>query len=543
MVDITNIIDDRTVDIYDGNTKLAESMRALGAKHTTVFEENSAPAEKNGVTVRPLHSLLETSESVAGVCMLNDRAIKVLVAMYPSAPKFVLVRLKLHTAWLLGIVGLMRRWILRLVKIKGITTLTDLNDKRTKWLVLEQAGGIAPSIAVLPKKVGIQTFLDWLKEEKIEYVVLRFYEKLPELYREGGDIDILVSDSDKNRIEDYLKESRHLLSDYTDDVRLGLHTVFGEHGSVPYYPPRHSKQILKNAIDGPAGSRIPSKRDAFLSFIYHSLYHGKKGYVAGIPSALKERTEEYPENDYKGVILDFAKELEVPFDDSVTMEDLDEYMAQEGWRPKLDTLTKIAETNAWVRDRFFSADSSGPAGLSVFMLRQWAFDKGIAEEVLGIIESNGFIVLRKKVLSGDERKHATEHLRGGTWGKGGSDGGDESWRPAMAVVVVDLQCVNMPPAYAGGFERFRIRKLKTDLRDRFDEDGRGSVHSTDATRESWEYIEVCFPEEIDDIREEIEGYAKSSFFSKITRFLSPTYLRHSFRYSLREFFIYRFLEK
>ena len=29
------------------------------------------------------------------------------------------------------------------------------------------------------------------------------------------------------------------------------------------------------------------------------------------------------------------------------MEAMDEFLALEGWRPKIDTLAKIAETNAW----------------------------------------------------------------------------------------------------------------------------------------------------------------------------------------------------
>ena len=67
-----------------------------------------------------------------------------------------------------------------------------------------------------------------------------------------------------------------MLSGVSLDIRLGLHTVTGEQGSIPYFPPHLAKQILDNATNGPAGSRIPSPEDGLKSFIYHSLYHAKR---------------------------------------------------------------------------------------------------------------------------------------------------------------------------------------------------------------------------------------------------------------------------
>jgi len=541
MADISKFVEGRTVDVYDGDTSLGKAVLGKGANLVTVYERGDSTGGSGNVAMRPYRALLEAADSAADICVLNGKAVKVLLVMYPSAPKYVLVRLSFSSAWLLGLPGLLRRLIVGLVKTRGTVTVRNEKGTRMRFLVLEQSGLRARKVPVLPESIGIPEFLEWLKKEEIPYVVLRFYENLPELYRPGGDLDILTSIEDKKKIERYLKENEELLSHDSGDVRLGLHAISGEQGIVPYYPPPRARQLLQNSVDGPAGSRIPAPKDALLGLIYHVLYHSKKGYVAGIPSKHKEETDKFPENDYHGVILKMAKDAGVELSEPLTMESLDEYMATEGWRPKLDTLAKIGETNAWVRDHFFSGGSGGPAGLSVFMLREWAFDAGIADEVVKLIDRSGFTIMRKKTLSPEEKKRATEHLRGGTWGEN-ADGSQDGWRPAMAIVVADRETVKMPPAYAGGFERFRIRNLKEELRSTFDKDGRGSVHSTDNSQESWEYIEVCFPDEVEKIREELDAYAKSSLFTKIAHFFSLAYLRHSLRYSLREWLIKRFVQ-
>jgi len=539
-LDLTAIAAGQTVDIYDGDQSLAESFATAGVEQVVVFTRGDREQDSGTVITRPYKTSLEASDCAADVCVLNDSAIKVLLVMYPSAPRHVLVRLTFHRSWFLGLPGLLRRMLVGLVKMKGVVSIRDANGRCTRWLVVQQTGRASNKIPVLPKKVGIPSLLDWLHKENIEYVVLRFYECLPELYRKGGDLDLLMSNEDKQKVLRFLEEKSHLLSSKTSDINLGLHTVEGDPGpgNIPYYPPPLARQILKNSTSGPAGSRIPASKDAFLSFIYHALYHGKKGYASGIPSVIG-KTDEHPENDYAGVIRRMAKELGVEI--SITMEDLDEYIAGEGWRPKLDTLAKIGETNAWVRDRFFSDGGSTSAGLAVFILREWMVEQGLVDKVLHHMEMGGFSIVRTKILTGDLKQQATDNLRGGTWGAD-LDGNQSGWGPAMVIVAIDRKCAGLPPAYASGFEHFRIRTLKDSLRNIFDVKGTSSMHSTDNTRESWEYIDICFPDELDAIHAEIDALTRPKGFARWGYLFSFPYLKHSMRYSFREWLICRFLQ-
>ncbi len=539
MKEIEAIIKNKILDVYDGDINITSALKANGADQVTLYknEENINLKDYN-VFKRPYGAILEAADCVADVCFLDNRAIKVLIAMYPSTPKYVLLRISLQRSWILGSIGLIRRLLLGLVKIEGVVKISDINGKGSKWLLLKQKGMSSQKPPVLPANIGVVKFLKWLNAENINYLVLRFYEKLPELYREAGDIDILLSNKDKVRVRNYLEDNKHLSAGVSKDIRLGLHAASGEEGTIPYYPPLLAKQMLDNAVDGPAGSRIPCPRDALLSFIYHALYHAKKGYAAGIPSKFKKLTEKHPENNYIGVIKAMAKVVNVS--PGNTMEELDNFLASEGWRPKLDTLAKLADTNAWVYDRFFSIGQGGPVGLSVFILREWVHEQNLIDRAVKIIEKNGFKIIRKKVLSEEEKKLASETLRGGSWGNN-PDGSTIGWLPAVTLVVVDMKCVKMPPTYAKGYEHYKIRTLKNSLRSQFDMEDKGSVHSTDNSHESWEYIEVCFPGEVDAVKREFQALAHVSILSKLKQFLSPTYIKHSLRYSVREYMIRKFL--
>ncbi|MCA9366603.1 hypothetical protein KC722_03425, partial [Candidatus Kaiserbacteria bacterium] len=509
----------------------------------TLYTKDDVGEKGDGsVAVRQYRLLREAADCVAPVCVLDGRSVKLLVAMYPSAPKYVLVRVSLSSAWLLGFFGLIRRALFGLVRIKKLIQIIDETGRKTYWLVLEQTGKSTQAVPVLPSAIGIAGFLRWLAQENIEYVVLRFYEKLPELYREGGDLDLLLSDAGKQKVETYLKENQHLLTETGEDIRLGLLRVSGEPGDIPAYPPPLARQILERSVSGPAGSRIPAPQDALYALIYHCLYHSRKGHACGIPSTLKEETEKYPENDYFGVIKQKAAALGTEV--GATMEEMDNHLAQAGWRPKLDTLAKIADTNDWVHQRFF-ADAAehkdALVGLSVFIFREWVLEAGLTEALDDLIRSQGYRILHSKIFTDEEKQTAFENLRGGTWGSDES-GNTDGWRPAGALVVVDLKCAKLPPVYAAGFEQYRVRKLKELLRQSLDGGDKSSVHSTDNTRESWEYIEICFPDKLEVIKDEVQAYLKPSRLATITHVLTPRYLKHSLKHSVRNFLIKHFLE-
>lgn len=480
------------------------------------------------VVARKLVSLSTIRSQSADVCLLDHSALRSLVVRFPRGARYVLVRAAFRWNWFVALPGLIRRLYRKEVHWGGLCGLHTARGTKY-WFVL-RAQRVTPGDYRfgLSHNVGIQGFLDFLRREKINYVVLRFYRKLPHLNHPGGDLDILTADEDLEKVQQFLRE-------HAGNIPIELRSttsLWGSRAKISYFPPPLARQILANAVDGPAGSRIPAPKEAFLGFAFHVLY--RKGLVTGVPTTLPDlESISEPENDYTGELRTMAQELGLEID--ITMEALDDYLAQEGWRPKIDTLAKIAATNEWVWHRFFLQKSEEEIGLNVLILKRRAVEKGMMDTIIKMVEHEEFVVVRKKIFSEGEVPQVAGHLRGGDW-KTGSDGTD-AFLPAAVLVILDAHIVKLRGLGVqmhGDFDS-RIRTLKNKLRKNFSDPSGNLIHSTDNTQQSWEYVEVCFPEAFQEVQQEIASYGDSSpeqsFFGRaISRLrLFPRYAKIQLR--------------
>ncbi len=277
---------------------------------------------------------------------------------------------------------------------------------------------------------------------------------------------------------------------------------------ITYYPPHLAERIIRGAVIGPANSKIPSPELAFLSFAYHALYH--KGLSSGIPSTLGLKSNKDFENDYKGILQKMVDDLEMPID--INLESLDQYLYKAGWRPKYDTLAKIASHNEWVREYFFKSDLTRGIGLGVFILKQKIFNLGLEDLILKMItDHGGFKIIRTRKFNTAEVSNIADQLRGG-WDSLSHSRTD--FLPAMAVIVLNMSVVKCSKVNTRQINTTgKIKSLKKMLRKKFDKDKISLIHSTDFTHEAWEYIEDCFPAEADDIKKEIENICNHTSLS------------------------------
>ncbi|MCE9662755.1 hypothetical protein LY622_04815 [Halomonas sp. M5N1S17] len=198
--------------------------------------------------------------------------------------------------------------------------------------------------------IGVQGFLEILKDNNIRYVVLRWFESLPTV-QTGEDIDILVADEDVKKLTSLLTVAGN-----ENDTPCDIYSVSGLSGTnshgLPYYPPSNAKSILDNALLLNGIARVPGPDEHFLSLSYHAVY--RKGYLSGIPSrdpTLNVKVISPRDHDYVGEIKklhEHSSYRERALD--ITLEGVDALLAECRWRPLPDVLKEMARRNEWIRE-------------------------------------------------------------------------------------------------------------------------------------------------------------------------------------------------
>jgi hypothetical protein len=441
--------------------------------------------------VRILQSVADLSNNKADQIFLDNATVKALVVGYPSTTPYVYVALDKPRYWFWIIIGLIRRIKHKQIKIIGLRKLKQGKYFRI-WLLIKNQKLYFRT--TLSKKIGITALIKFLNKNNIKYVLLRDFNNLTS--NKHKDFDFLVADKDYSFVKGYLDKNPGGIS-----IDLWTESKPNFNG-ITYYAPTLAKKILDNSIKGEHGTKIPNKKYYLLSYIYHCLYH--KGVNSGIPSTNKDiEFLKIPNNKYLKTIRLLTKDLKINI--GGTMEELDEFLASKGWRPKIDTLSKIAVHNKWVKKKYIKKNGD-LFPFSVFILRQHAKDNLIIHLIKNFINKNGCKILNYNSLTGNIRKNVTVNLRGGNWKDHKFLDKTKKFEPSYAMIVYNLD----------SFDNNKFANLKEKIRKNFDNNSDPSVvHSTDTEDEFWNYIEYCFPKKIDFLKKKILKMNKKKVYVSI----------------------------
>lgn len=338
----------------------------------------------------------------------------------------------------------------------------------------------------------------------LDYAVLRWFEDLPHM-DPGEDLDVLVADHDLDAFQALLREE-------PGTIPLDLYSVRGlpssDYQKAAYYPPTLAEEILRGAHVHTSGFRVPSPREHLLSLAYHAVYH--KGPSSGIPSD-RVSVQTDPEHDYQQILAGLASAqgvASVP----TTLEEWDDYLASEGWRPAPDALRKLAPSNPWIVTptvaRHTAATDAGE--LAVFLIREETLKVIPVEEVLEVLHHFGFDDLATIELSGEARRRCESDVRGGNWGRGPYP---RSGGPPVILIVA----LHYSPPVMHEFTRARyphltnadVLRVKLHLRalvaDRVPPDQTfNPMHSADNETEAYEYLAAGAPDVVPELRAVID---------------------------------------
>lgn len=352
----------------------------------------------------------------------------------------------------------------------------------------------------LSETVGVPGLIRRLDQEGLDYVVLRWFEDLPHL-DPGEDLDLLVADRHLHRLHDILAEE-------PGTIPVDVYSESGVEGAdylgMAYYPPRLASRMLARATTHTSGARVPFGEDHLHSLAYHATYH--KGADSGLSSTLVD-TLCGPDHDYAAALTTIAHSLDRTCPTS--LEELDETLAVQGWRPPLDTLRRLATDNAWVRHRFFPRADEAPLELpepTIFFIRERTLSTLGRREALAVIESLEFEILAVRDLSGPAGDRTSELVRGGNWSRGPFpvSGG----RPVVVVVAVHYGPRRPGRELLARYPRLTngdVLHTKVLMRELVEtrlgtEHAFNPIHSSDDEFETWEYLRTTLPEEAEALR-------------------------------------------
>jgi hypothetical protein len=425
--------------------------------------------------------------------------------------QYVSWKLSLHPFALFAAIG----WLLRLI----------VGQYKKPRLLVFRHGGLATSVYVvsrvarpkrryhdalhfIPQKLQLSGLFDTFQREGIEYVVLRWFESLPE--REPtGDIDLMVADDDLPRVLQILRSAPAIRP-------CDLYTPSGLRESsylkASYYPPTLARRLLTNARLHRGFCQVPSQREYFHSLAYHAVYH--KGPDSNLPGAAAYRRHHCRSaRDFTAILTNMAAQQGI--DVEISLDGLHAYLVRNDWAPPADLIVRMAASspkNRWLQT--LAARENGnlsvDPGLTVFVVRDSAVDAGVEDQIIAMIQQHGFVPLARKQLTAAEVQHGAPRTRGGNWGPGPDDhlGG----LPAIVLVTFDPHPLRPSRSQRKRFPLVTNARtlVKEDIRRRVNEliaprHPINGVHSSDYGAEAHHFLHVFAPELVPMINEQIAG--------------------------------------
>jgi hypothetical protein len=422
--------------------------------------------------------------------------------------RFVAWKLSLNPLSLLATLGWLIRFFAGQYKMPVALSRQIAGSRPSGYLVSRVARPkrcIHAQRHFIPHHLGLKGLFERFHDRKVDYLVLRWFEELPE--REpNGDVDLLVADEDQERV-------LHILNSGPAVRPCDLYTPTSltetSYQAVSYYPPDVARRMLKNARWHRGYCRVPSQADYFHSLAYHAVYH--KGRKSNLPGSEKYRTAKRSSRDFKSLLANMAAELGI--DVEISLRGLHAYLQRRQWAPPTDWLSRLAKSaphDRWLAELVSTAGDQPTLdrGFTVFVIRQSAVDAGVHEKIVSMIQRQGFISLARKSLTPEESQQGARRTRGGNWGPGPKDhvGGP----PAIILAAYDPQPIEPTRAQRKRFphivnartlvkEEIRLQ-INQQIAPRHPING---VHSSDYGGESHHFLQTFAPELVSLVEEKI----------------------------------------
>ena len=331
-------------------------------------------------------------------------------------------------------------------------------------------------------------FFSDLDRSGIDYVILRWYDKLP-LTEPGEDFDILVSNGDCRILSKKLKVGS---VENRDFIKCDVYPVNNSKGFLAYYPPFLAERCLQNRIKDSNSIWILEPFTYFCALAYHAVFH--KGYQSGLASRYGKHETGALEHDYPSILKNLADKAGISIAD-YSLEGLESFLRDNDWAPPLDIYFRRSQKNPWIYDRLSDIVPSEwyeRRGTACFVIRELGDNEKWNKITENLLSDAGASIVCKVRLSDEEKKYFSRYTRGGDWGKGPCKA------PAglpSTVVIAKKEMEGRDSLPHGVVEYDWVKEIKETIRKEYNKSvfyskNSNILHSTDNGVEASYYVSI-----------------------------------------------------
>lgn len=336
---------------------------------------------------------------------------------FDEVPAQVQVNFLLAQVWLLG--GRLRATGVRLVRylLSGTRTLD--------YLIANVGRRTESARTYIPPGMSVLGFFAALEEQRITYVVLRWFESLPAV-NEGEDLDLLIADVDYSRFREITDDSNKTGVPIDAYSESGL--CPGDYEGHSYFPPDLTSRLITNrSRKKDTEIWVPSGRDHFDSMLYHAVFHKGARLWSSVGQTLEAKE---PEHDYFNELEKIGKKegVEVSLGN---MLEVGRYFQNNGMIPSPEAINLLVRCNSTLVNMLedLGEVSSDSGHLLCFVLREEANfrlanrkvpkNKKGGSEVPNFLRTiHGLEIIGIYAIPETRKEFFRRNLRGGNWDKG-----------------------------------------------------------------------------------------------------------------------------
>lgn len=274
-------------------------------------------------------------------------------------------------------------------------------------------------------------FLRNLDEQGVTYVVLRWYDDLPQVLdrRVADDIDLLVEHGSMARIAGAVpffnffgrKADKVKFDFYSDSGRSGL-----SYRKMPYYPPIRARHLLDTRVVDPRGWYRIAPQDYIPALVYHLTYHKRQSsglLLPGddLPGNHASRTA--TKKDYPGLLQNEARKEGFVLPELKTLLQAHQWLRAQAWSMPFDLIERWPDQDIWLEHlyRFEAEQVRGAMSASaldddlvVLVTRREAREHACEQQILAMLAQHASSVEHME-LTGQQVQRLLWWARGGNW--------------------------------------------------------------------------------------------------------------------------------